>query len=68
MVVRNTTLVAPVKPEPVIVTDAPTEPLVGLKPVIAGSTLNAVDEVAVPPNVATLTGPVVAPAGTFVLI
>jgi hypothetical protein len=68
LVVLNATLVAPVKPEPVIVTDVPTEPLVGLKPVIAGSTLNAVDEVAVPPDVATLTGPLVAPAGTLVLI
>src|ERR1700674_190797 len=33
----NVTAVAPVNPVPVITTDVPTDPLVGLKPVIVGT-------------------------------
>ena len=62
----NLTAVAPVKVVPLIVTVAPTAPLVGVKPVIvgAGMTVKLVALVAVPPGVMTLTGPVVAPVGT----
>ena len=62
----NATAVAPVKFVPVIVTLVPTGPLVGAKLVIvgAGTTVKLLALVAVPPAVVTLTGPVVAPAGT----
>ena len=36
MVVLNFTVLAPVNPVPVITTEVPTGPLVGLKPVIVG--------------------------------
>ena len=57
---------APVKFVPLIVTLAPTGPLVGatLVTVGAGMTVKLVALVAVPPGVVTLRGPVVAPAGT----
>ena len=59
------TVVAPVKFVPLIVTLVPTDPLVGEKPVIVGglSTVNALELVAVPPGVVTLSVPLVAPAG-----
>jgi len=65
----NVTAVAPVKFVPLIVTLVPTGPLVGVKLVIvvvAGelTTVNALALIAVPPGVVTLSGPVVAPAGT----
>ena len=62
----NVTAVAPVKFVPLIVTLAPTGPLVGVTLVIvgAGMTAKLLALVAVPPAVVTLTGPVVAPAGT----
>ena len=62
----NVTAVAPVKFVPVIVTLAPTGPLVGVMLVIvgAGMTVKLVALAAVPPGVVTRTGPVVAPAGT----
>ena len=62
----NVTAVTPVKFVPLIVTLAPAAPLVGAKPVIVGgtSTVKGLALVAVPPAVATLSGPVVAPAGT----
>ena len=62
----NVTAVAPVKFVPLIVTLAPTGPLVGVTLVIvgAGRTVKLVALVAVPPGVVTLTGPVVASAGT----
>jgi hypothetical protein len=62
----NVTAVAPMKFVPLIVTLVPTGPLVGVKPVIVGAvtTVNALALVAVPPGVVTLSGPVVAPAGT----
>ena len=60
------TALAPVKFVPVIVTPVPTGPLVGVKLAIvgAGITVKLAALVAVPPGVVTLTGPVVAPAGT----
>jgi hypothetical protein len=62
----NVTDVAPVKFVPLMVTLVPTGPLVGVKLVIVGglATVNALELVAVPPGVVTLSGPVVAPAGT----
>ena len=62
----NVTAVAPVKLLPLIVTLAPTGPLVGVKVVIvgAGMTVKLVALAAVPPGVVTRTGPVVAPVGT----
>ena len=62
----NRTAVAPVKFVPVIVTLVPTGPLAGVTLVIvgAGMTVKLVALVAMPPGVVTLTGPVVAPAGT----
>jgi hypothetical protein len=62
----NATAVTPVKFVPLIVTLAPTSPLAGVKLVIVGglNTVKLLALVAVPPDVATDTGPVVAPAGT----
>ena len=62
----NRTAVAPVKSVPLIVTLVPTGPLVGVKLVIVGAamTVKLAALVAVPPGVVTLSGPVVAPAGT----
>jgi hypothetical protein len=63
----NATAVAPVKFVPLIVTLVPAGPLVGVKPVIVGAlapTVKVLALVAVPVGVVTLTGPVVAPAGT----
>ena len=62
----NATAVAPVKFVPPIVTLVPAGPLAGVKLVIVGglSTVKLLALVAVPPGVVTLTGPVVAPAGT----
>jgi hypothetical protein len=62
----NRTAVAPVKFAPVIVTLAPTSPLVGVKLVILGATVKLAALVAAPPGAVTLSGPVVAPAGTVV--
>ena len=60
------TEVAPVKFVPLIVTLVPTDPLVGERPVMVGglTTVNALELVAVPPGVVTLSGPDLAPAGT----
>ena len=60
------TAVAPVKFVPLIVTPAPTVPLVGVKLAIVGElgTVKLLALVAVPPGVVTLTGPVVAAVGT----
>ena len=70
MVPLNFTAVAPVKAVPVIVTLAPTAPLVGEKLVIegAGITVKLLALVAVPPAVVTLMVPVVAPLGTVAVI
>jgi hypothetical protein len=61
------TAVTPVKFVPFIVTLVPAGPLVGLKFAIVGAladTVKLLVLVAVPPDVVTLSGPVVAPAGT----
>jgi hypothetical protein len=68
----NETAVAPVKLVPLILTDAPTGPLVGLNDVIVGApapvTVKFVELVAVPSGLATAIGPVVAPVGTVAVI
>jgi hypothetical protein len=68
----NETAVAPVKLVPLILTDVPTGPLVGLNDVIVGApapvTVKFVELVAVPSGLATAIGPVVAPAGTVAVI
>ena len=60
------TAVAPLSVVPLIVTLLPTRPLAGEKLVILGITVKLPALVAVPPGVVTLSGPVVAPAGTVV--
>jgi hypothetical protein len=60
----NVTLVAPVKPIPMIVTEVPTGPLVGLNLVMAGVTVNVPELDAVPPTVVMPILPVLAPLGT----
>jgi hypothetical protein len=66
LVPLNFTAVAPVKVVPVIVTLAPTSPLVGEKLVIVGglTIVKLFALVAVPLDVVTLSGPLVAAAGT----
>ena len=67
LVPLKATAVAPVKFVPLIVTLVPTGPLVGVKPLIVGGlavTVKLLALVVVPPAVVTLTGPVVAAAGT----
>jgi hypothetical protein len=70
----NVTVVAPVKFAPLIVTVVPTGPLVGVNPLTVGGeaggavTENAVEVVAVPPEVVTEIGPLVAPLGTVAVI
>jgi hypothetical protein len=71
LVPLNFTAVAPVNALPVIVTLAPTPPLVGEKLVMDGAGAVTVKElalVAVPPAVVTLIVPVVAPLGTVAVI
>jgi hypothetical protein len=66
LVPLNRTAVVPAKFVPMIVTLVPAGPLVGVKLVIAGglTTVKLLALVATPPDVVTLIGPVVAPAGT----
>src|SRR5207247_896685 len=67
LVPLKVTAVAPVKFVPLIVTVVPTGPLVGVKLVMVGGlavTVKLLELVAVPPEVVTLSGPVVAPLGT----
>jgi hypothetical protein len=67
----NVTAVAPLKFVPLIVTLAPTSPLVGEKLVIVGgggTTVNEALLIALPPGVVTLSVPLVAPAGTVAWI
>ena len=64
----NLTAVAPSRPVPVMVTTAPGPPDAGLKDVRVGTTLKVAVEVAVPPGVVTLRGPVVAVAGTVAVM
>ena len=65
----NATAVTPVNPVPVIVTDVPTGPLVGVKLVTTGDGMTvkllALDAV---PVAVTEIGPVVAPDGTVAVI
>lgn len=66
------TPVTPTKFVPVITTVPPEEPLVGVKPVIVGAAaalmVRGVLLVPTPPGVMTVTGPVLAPAGTVAVI
>jgi len=62
------TAVAPVKFAPLMTTLAPTVPLTGVNAVIRAATVKLVAVVAVPAGVVTLMGPVVAFAGTVVVI
>jgi len=66
----NRTALAPVKLVPLMVTIVPTPPLVGEKLVIVGGgmTVKLPALLAVPPGVVTLSGPLVAPAGTVAVI
>src|SRR5215467_6640864 len=65
----NETAVTTVKFVPLIVTAAPTAPLAGVKEVIVGVTVKRVVVFKGPlPGVVTVMGPVVAPAGTVVVI
>jgi hypothetical protein len=66
----NLTVVAPDSPLPEIVTSAPTGPLAGLYPVMAGraSTVKFVVVVAMPPGLVTVIGPDDAVAGTEAMI
>src|SRR5437764_8980414 len=59
---------APVNRIPEIVTVLPAPPRCGLKPVIDGGMPNGVVLVPEPAGVVTVTGPVVAPAGTTAVI
>jgi len=71
LVPLNLTAVAPVKLVPVMLTDVPTGPLRGVKPVIVGPgavTVKLAALAPVPPGVVTLMGPLVAPAGTVAVI
>lgn len=70
LVLLKVTRLAPVNAVPVIVTDAPTPPLAGAKPVIvgAGTKVKLVALCAVPPGVVTAIGPVLAPEGTVAVI
>ncbi len=64
----NETAVTPVKFVPVIVTPVPTGPLAGAKEDRAGVTVKRVVVTTGPPGVVMVMGPVVAPAGTVVVI
>ena len=70
LVPSNFTEVAPVRFEPLIVTEVPTDPLVGENDEIFGTpaTVNVSELVSVPPGVVTLIFPVVAPEGTVAVI
>src|SRR5947207_1601382 len=66
----NSTAVAPLKLVPLIVTLVPTGPLLGVKLVIVGGLMavKLAALLAVPSEVVTLIGPLVAPAGTVAVI
>lgn len=64
----NETAVAPVKFVPLIVTTVPAAPTAGAKEVMPGVTVKRVVVATGPPGVVTVMGPVVAPAGTVVVI
>ena len=62
----NVTAVAPVKFVPVMVTEVPTAPLVGVNELMAGGTMTVklLTLDSVPPEVVTAIEPVLAPDGT----
>ena len=60
----KSTAVTPVSPDPVIVTGEPTSARRGEKPLTEKEIVSGRLEVAVPEGVCTVSGPVVAPAGT----
>lgn len=66
----NITVVAPVKLDPFIVTDVPTGPFGGVKPLIVGADTRVkfAPLVAFPPGVVTEIGPLLAPIGTVAMI
>ena len=65
----NFTAVAPMKFVPVRVTRVPTVPLVGVKLVMVGAaTVKLAELVAVPPEVVTVSLPVVTPVGAAAVI
>jgi len=64
----NVTFVACCRPVPVMVTEVPTGPLGGAKPVMVGSTLNVFVLVNVVVPVVTVTDPVSASAGTVAVM
>jgi hypothetical protein len=66
----NRTPIKSVKPVPVITTEVPAGPLVGVKPLTVGGgiTVKLLALVAVPPAVAMLNIPVTAPLGTIMRI
>jgi len=68
LVLLNFTAVAPVNVVPVIVTEVPTEPPVGVKLVTPGVTVNDPELVPVPLGVVTEIFPVAAPDGTVAVI
>lgn len=70
LVPLNVTTLAPGNAVPLIVTVAPTPPLVGVKLVIAGGGIivKLFELAAVPAEVVTAIGPVVAPEGTVAVI
>jgi hypothetical protein len=70
LLLLNFTAVAPRRFAPVIVTDEPAGPLVGVNPVMVGgaTTVKSVALVATPSGVVTVIGPVVTPAGTVALM
>ena len=61
------TAVTPMKLVPMMVTEAPAEPLAGEKEMIPGFTVKLPELVAVPAVLVTLMGPLVAPGGTMAL-
>ena len=64
----NVTVAAPVRPLPFRATLEPTGPLAGLIELITGTTEKLAELDAVPPDVVTLIGPVVAVLGTVAVI
>ena len=62
------TVLTPVNPVPVITTDVPAGPFVGVNDVIAGATAKSVELAPVPAALVTLIRPVTAPLGTIAVI
>lgn len=64
----NWTAVAPVNPEPLMLTVAPIGALLGVKDAIEAVTVNALELVAIPPGPVTATLPVFVPLATTAVI